>query len=53
MKDSRQHDIDFDKLNKKFEKYECDGQLSFIVRGTNLVIVESTQDIEVIKVKED
>lgn len=31
MKDSSDSTVNFDKLNKMFENYECDGQLSFIV----------------------
>lgn len=52
MKDNRlEHKIDFDKLNKIFENYECDGQLSFMFEGKNIKIVDSTLNKEVNKDK--
>lgn len=50
MKDSKQYTIDFDKLNKILENYECVGQLSFVITDDSLMIVEDTHTIEV---KED
>lgn len=52
MKDNRlEHKIDFDKLNKIFENYECDGQLYFVFDDRNIKIVDSTLNTEVNKDK--